>query len=130
LVTLDTDILVSLLKGTPDAVERVRNLLETEEQLSTTMISAYELVKGAYISSRRDENLAKVTESIASLRLLELSIGAVEESARIYNEVKEKGKMIGEFDILIAGITKFNDETLVTRDDHFKTIRGIKLIKW
>lgn len=79
MAALDTDILVALLKGAPDALERIKTLQETGEQLSNTMISAYELAKGAYISSRATENLAKVSESISNLRILELSFGAAEE---------------------------------------------------
>jgi len=130
LVVLDTDILVSLLKGTPDAIERIRTFQESGNEISTTMITAYELVKGAYISSRSDTNLVKVRESLSNLRILDLSIGAAEEAARIYKELRDKGKIVGEFDLLIAGIVQFHDEGLVTRDAHFKMIRGIKLIDW
>jgi predicted nucleic acid-binding protein len=38
--------------------------------------------------------------------------------------------MIGEFHILIAAIAGFYEETIVTRDEDFKSIRGIKVIKW
>jgi len=130
LVVLDTDILVSLLKGTPDAIEKIRTFQESGNEISTTIITAYELVKGAYISSRSDTNLVKVRESLSNLRILDLSIGAAEEAARIYKELRDKGKIVGEFDLLIAGIVQFHDEGLVTRDAHFKMIRGIKLIDW
>jgi tRNA(fMet)-specific endonuclease VapC len=130
LTALDTDILVSLLKGAPDAVEKIRALEERGNRISTTMITAYELLKGAYISSRADENLAKVRESISNLQVLQLSFGAAEEASRIYKEIRERGNLIGEFDVLIAGIVKFHDESLVTRDEHFKSIRGMKLINW
>ena len=130
MASLDTDILVSLLKGDPDAIEKIGKLQTTEDQIATTTITAYELVKGAFLSSRADENLARVRETISNLRVLELSLGATEEAARIYKELRTKGKMVGEFDVLIAGIVKFNDEALVTRDEHFKAIRGIKLITW
>ena len=130
MVVLDTDILVSLLKGTPDAIEKIRTFQESGNEISTTIITAYELVKGAYISSRSDTNLVKVRESLSNLRILDLSIGAAEEAARIYKELRDKGKIVGEFDLLIAGIVQFHDEGLVTRDAHFKMIRGIKLIDW
>jgi len=130
LTALDTDILVSLLKGAPDAVEKIRALQESGNRISTTMITAYELLKGAYISSRADENLAKVRESISNLQVLQLSFGAAEEASRIYKEIRERGNLIGEFDVLIAGIVKFHDESLVTRDEHFKSIRRMKLINW
>ena len=130
MAALDTDILVSLLKGAPDAVEKVRTLQESGNRISTTMITAYELLKGAYISSRADENLAKIRDSISNLHVLELSFGAAEEASKIYKELRDRGRLIGEFDVLIAAIVKFYDESLVTRDDHFKSIRGMKLIKW
>jgi predicted nucleic acid-binding protein len=119
-----------LLKGAPDAVEKIRALQESGNRISTTMITAYELLKGAYISSRADENLAKVRESISNLQVLQLSFGAAEEASRIYKEIRERGNLIGEFDVLIAGIVKFHDESLVTRDEHFKSIRRMKLINW
>lgn len=130
MAALDTDILVSLLKGAPDAVEKIRALQESGSQISTTMITAYELLKGAQISSRADENLAKVRESISNLRLLELSLGAAEEASRIYDELRDRGRPVGEFDVLIAGIVRFHEESLVTRDEHFKSIRGMKIINW
>jgi len=94
------------------------------------MITAYELAKGAYLSSRANENLAKINGTISSIRALDLSFGAADQAAKIYKEVRDKGRMIGEFDILTAAVVKFNDEALVTRDRHFESIRGIKLINW
>jgi len=130
LPALDTDILVSLLKGAPDAIEKISALQDGGQRISTTMITAYELLKGAYLSSRADENLLKVRESISNLEVLGLSFGAAEEASRIHKELRDRGKLVGEFDVLIAGIVKFHDEQLVTRDEHFKAIRGMKLINW
>ena len=130
MAALDTDILVGLLKGAPDAVDKMRTLQDNGDSISTTMITAYELIKGAHLSSKADENVAKVSETISSMSIHELSLGAAEEAGRIYRELQDKGKLIGEFDILIAGIVKFNDETLVTRDERFSNIRGIKLARW
>jgi tRNA(fMet)-specific endonuclease VapC len=130
LAILDTDILVSLLKGDSDAIEKIKTLEDRGEQLSTTIVTACELLKGAYISSRSDENLVKVRDSISTLQVLELSLVACEEAAKIYKWLKEKGDLIGEFDILIAAITRSHDEMLVTRDEHFRSIREFKIIKW
>jgi len=130
LTALDTDVLISLLKGSPDAIEKIRALQERGDRICITMITAYELLKGAHISSRAEENLAKVRESISNLRILDLSLGAAEEASRIYKELQDRGKLISEFDVLIAGTVRFRDEALVTRDGHFKSVRGIKLISW
>ena len=130
MAVLDTDILVGLLKNDPEATGKIRMLQDSGDKITTTMVTAYELVKGAHVSSRADENLAKLYETLASLMILELSFGASDEAARIYRDLRDRGKMIGEFDILIAGTVKFNAETLVTRDEHFKRIPALKTVSW
>lgn len=127
---LDTDILVALLKGSPDAMKKVGELEEKTECVATTIITAYELMKGAYLSARPQENLAKVKDIISNLQVLDLSAKACEEAAQIYIDLKKSGNLIGEFDILIVGIARAYDETIVTRDAHFQAISGLKVINW
>jgi len=128
---LDTDILVALLKGTPQAIQKITSIEKNGDPLSTTIITVYELLKGAYLSDRFEENLAKVTDSLSSIQILDLSFNACEEAAKIYKELKTKGYLVGEFDILIAAITRTNNQTLITRDEHFQAlIPPEKLLKW
>lgn len=130
MAVLDTDVLVALLKGAPDAIEKIRQLEEKSERIATTIITAYELLKGAGISSRPQENLKKVKDSISSLQVLDLSFKACEEASKIYRDLRKTGSVIGEFDILIAAIARTYDETIITRDEHFKLIRGTKFVEW
>ncbi len=71
---LDTDIIVALLKGTPGAIQKITSIEEKGETISTTIITVYELLKGAYLSRMCEENLAKVTDSISNLQNLGLNI--------------------------------------------------------
>ena len=109
---LDTDIIVALLKGTPKAVQKITSIEKTGEPISTTIVTVYELLKGAYLSCRCEENLAKVTDVISNVQILDLTFNACEEAAKIYKELKNKGTMVGEFDILIAAIIRANNESL------------------
>ena len=119
---LDTDIIVALLKGTPDAIQKITSIEEKGETISITIVTVYELLKGAYLSRRCEENLAKVSDVISSMQILDLTFNACEEAAKIYKDLKNKGNMVGEFDILIAAITRANNEDLVTRDEHFELL--------
>jgi tRNA(fMet)-specific endonuclease VapC len=128
---LDTDIIVALLKGTPDAIEKITVIEEKGETITTTILNVYELLKGAYLSRRCEENLAKVTDAISNMQILDITFNVCEEAAKIYKELKNKGTMVGEFDILIAAFTRTNNQELVTRDEHFKLlIPESKLQKW
>lgn len=120
--------MVALLKGSPEIVEKVRGLAE-ESQVATTIITAYELIKGAYLSSERQDNLIDVKEALSNIRVLELSVEACQEASNIFYKLKKNGTIIGEFDILIAAIAKTNKEAILTYDKHFKSIEGLEVIE-
>jgi len=128
---LDSDILIAILKGRPEAIQKITKLEEEGDPLSTTIITAYELLKGAYLSRSSEETLAKVTNAISEIQVLNLTIKSCEEASKIYRDLKKKGHMVGEFDILIAAIARTNDQTLITRDEHFELIMPHqKLATW
>jgi tRNA(fMet)-specific endonuclease VapC len=78
----------------------------------------------------RQENLSAVTKALANLVIIDLSLEACAEASEIYLELKEEGCLIGEFDILIAAIARSNHETLLTRDKHFKGVKGLEIANW
>jgi tRNA(fMet)-specific endonuclease VapC len=127
---LDTNALVALLKGMSDANETFRRLEETENELSTTIISAYELIRGAYVSSTPEKNIAEVQDLLSNMQVLDLTLEACEEAAKIYRQLRKSGHLIGENDMLIAGIVKASSGTLLTRDAHFKIVEGLDTMKW
>ena len=127
---LDTDALISLMNGEPSADKAIRDLEEKENQIVTTIISAYELLRGAHISSNPEKNLARVQDVLSNIPILDLTLQACEEASKIYRDLREKGCLIGEYDVLIAGIAKAHAETVLTRDGHFKIVQGLNTIKW
>ena len=130
MVCLDTDILIGLLRGDKVAISTLKKLESIKSPLKTTVITAYELLKGALISSQPEQNALEVRHLLSSLWLLTLNDDACEEASRIYKMLKTTGKMISEFDILIAGIVVYNDEALVSRDEHFGLIQNLNLERW
>ena len=127
---LDTDILISLLKGKTSAVETISNLENSEGALFTTSITSYELVKGAYISSKQNSNLKIIKDLLSNLNVLNLNEDVIDIAGKIYGDLRKKGKPIGEFDILIAAICMSNKETLISNDAHFKHVDGLSIKNW
>ena len=121
--------MVAFLKGSPDAVNKIDELTKNGN-VSITTITYYELLKGASLSFKRQENLSEITKAIANMLLLDLSLETCAEAAEIYRELKENGRLIGEFDIIIAAIARTNHEALLTRDKHFKYVKGLELANW
>lgn len=118
------------MQGKKDANKAMQDLEEKDERIATTIISAYELFKGADISSRPERNLTKIQNLLSNIDVLNLTLYACQEASDIYNEMREAGSLIGEFDVLIAAIAKTNGEAVLTRDKHFKSVKGLQLANW
>ena len=126
---IDTSVMVAFLKGSPDTVNKIDELTKNGKVAITT-ITYYELLKGASLSLMRQENLLEITKLITNMVIVDLSLEACAEAAEIYRELKEDGRLIGEFDIIIAAIARTNHEALLTLDKHFKSVRGLELTNW
>jgi predicted nucleic acid-binding protein len=127
---LDTDILIALLKGKSDANKTVQMLEDKGESVATSVVSVYELLKGAHLSSKSQENIAEVQDLLSNIDVLDLTLESCNEASQIYKELARNGNLSGEFDVLIAGIAKANNETIVTRDEHFQRISGLRTNEW
>ena len=127
---LDTDILIALLKGETDAYEAMQGLEEKSERLATTVITAYELLKGASLSSKQKDNLSEVQKLLSNIDVLDLTHQACEEAATIYCDIKRAGCLTGEFDVLIAAIALTHGESILTRDTHFRSFKLVKVSEW
>ena len=127
---LDTDVLIALLNGEPNAKNAIEHLEENGEKAATTIITVYELLRGAYISTNHERNLAEVQDLLSNIEILNLTIQACEEASKIYRDLRRAGRLIGEFDTLIAAIVKMHSEAVMTRDEHFSLIQGIDIVEW
>ena len=83
--------MVGLLKGEKEAFEAVRKLRSGGLPLRTTVITAYELLKGSAISVRSDENVVKVKDLLSSVEILALDLKSCEEASKIYSRLRKKG---------------------------------------
>jgi tRNA(fMet)-specific endonuclease VapC len=129
LVCLGTDILVALLRGDEEAKGAIAALEDQGETINTTVITAYELLKGA-AASTREKSGSDVTGLLSQLGILTLTVEACSEAAQILPALRKNGRTIGEFDILIAAIAISNREDLLTRDGHFGMVDRLHVRGW
>jgi len=128
-ICLDTSILIDNLRGKKGTVDFLRKLEDAGTGLSTTAVNSFELFYGAYKSEKRVNNLAAAKTLLSRLMLLDLTVEASDEAARILSLLEEKGYVIGFRDVLIAAIALTNDMTLVTNDvDHFRRVPGLEVL--
>ena len=134
MVVLDSDILVDIMRNSPDAVKFFDKLENRGERLNTTVINAFELFEGTLLFPNKE----KINESTKKVEKLLQSLGSYHftgptslKAAEISSELKRKGTILDFQDICIASISIVNNEKLITRNiKHFERIKGLVIEKW
>lgn len=68
---------------------------------------------------------------IESVEVLQPDLRIEKEAGEIYADLKKKGELISDADILIAATVLANDSVMVTNNkEHFKRIRKLKVDNW
>ncbi len=130
---LDTNTLIEFNAGTPSVIQHV--LAVGVERCCMSVISLHELYYGAYYAKTIKEEyfekemkmIKKLLEKFAVINLPKSS----DAYALIKNSLREKGQLIDEFDMVIAGQAIGEQLTVVTDNiKHFERIPGLKIENW
>ena len=127
---LDTSVLVALLRGDEDIVEKIRKCEEEREDLKTTSITAFELYYGAFKSSRAEENLELVSKLLKSLEVLGFDVEASRIAGSLLADLTRRGEPLEMRDLFIAAIALKTDDKIATRDKDFLRVEKLKIEYW
>jgi tRNA(fMet)-specific endonuclease VapC len=126
---LDTNICVYLLNGNIMLKNKIAQIGLSSIVISNATLS--ELYFGAYNSKKVAENLQRIALFKKNLGILSDSEESAMLFGRIKTDLKLKGCMIEDFDILIASIAIANQYIIVTNNDkHFSRIENLSLENW
>jgi tRNA(fMet)-specific endonuclease VapC len=127
---LDTNAVIALRSRKSEVL--LNRILDSDEgSIGFSSIVAHELYFGAFRS-------AKVSSNLETLRLLMADfplVGFDREDARASGEVRAelaaKGKMMGPYDVLIAGQAKARNLVLITNNiGEFVRVDGLRVEDW
>lgn len=132
MICLDSDFMISLLRGDEKAKTKAKHLEETSRVVVSTAINALELFIGIVAVDGVSGNRVEITRNfLANLDILPLDESSAERSAYILNSLKKIGKDIGLKDSLIAGIALEHKANILTRNvNHFERVSGLKIETW
>ena len=120
LILLDTSAVIEMLKGTSNGA-KVKALIETEK-FAITSITINETLKG------QSKGRELIKEFLQSMYILPFDEAAAWESAKLDQELYEKGKPLGKLDLYIASIALLHSIPLVSFDQNFKNVSKLQLI--
>ena len=131
MVCLDTSFIIALLRRDERALAKLEEYTASQTRLTTTPITACELFKGAYKSTKREKELQKVKKALSFLEVLNFSIEASERYGRLMASEGLQGAPIGDLDAMIASIALTHGEDVVTSNlKHFERVEGLRVDSW
>jgi tRNA(fMet)-specific endonuclease VapC len=124
MITIDTDVLIEILdKKSEKGDEALKQILQSEEEICTTVINIHEILCGLH-------KYEKPVKEILLLPVLNYTKKDAVLSSKIELEAEERGNSIRRTDAMIAAITINNGATLYAFDlKHFRPLKtlGLKL---
>lgn len=127
---LDTNICIFLKNGkSPHVLERLKTVID--QPLFISSITVAELQFGVYNSLYPERNRVSLLEFLAPFTLLDFDDADTEQYGKIRKNLKNRGMLIGPFDLLIAAQVLTKKLTLVTNNTaEFERIDGLLLEDW
>jgi tRNA(fMet)-specific endonuclease VapC len=124
LIILDTDVVIDFFIGISPEAEGVLKLI-SQEEAALTAISVFELYAGVEGKRRLDQ----IETFIRDLTILPLDVIEAALAGKIFTQLKSKGQLIGNHDILIAAVCLANGLPLYTKNViHFSKIKDIQIL--
>jgi tRNA(fMet)-specific endonuclease VapC len=128
---LDTNICIYIINKKPISYIKKLESLEKTDSIALSAIVLAELQYGVSNSRFKEKNQINVNSFVSKLDIIDFT----EQCAFFYGEIrtdlKQKGIIIGNNDLLIASHAICEEATLVTNNiSEFNRIKGLKLINW
>ena len=127
---LDSDFLIAVLRGYPEAEDKLREL-DQEGRQATTSINSFELFYGASRSREKRNNIEKVKNLLERLEVLPFELGSSERAGEELAALSARGESVDFRDAMMAAVARSNGLPIVSRNrDHFSRFRDLKLEVW
>ena len=126
---IDTNIAIYTLKNRPAKVRAAFKKHSGEMCLSS--VSMGELIYGAEKSARVEHNLSIIEGLGARLKVESFDMRAAMHFGQLRAELAKSGKLIGPYDMMIAGHARALGLILVTNNQReFDRVSGLRVENW
>ena len=126
---LDTNILIYAIRNRPKKIREA--FKKHSEYLAMSTVTLGELIYGAEKSAQAVRNLADIEALAARLDVLPFDSEAAIHFGQVRAELAKSGKIIGPYDLMIAGHARSCGLILVTNNlREFKRVPGLRVENW
>ena len=125
-VLVDTNIVSAHFKGDRAITPR----LQACDMIYLPSIVLGELHFGAHRSLNPAGNLERIGRFVAAVMLLSVDAATAVLYGQLKADLMTAGQIIPDNDLWIAALGKQHDLTLISRDQHFAHVTGLKWVVW
>jgi tRNA(fMet)-specific endonuclease VapC len=127
---LDTDVLSGLMRKTPVALNRARVYLADHRQLTISLVTRFEILRGLK-AKRANAQLAAFDSFCMNNEVLPITDQIIVRAAETYADLHNRGQLIADADILIAATAIENGLVMATNNlADFGRITGLQIDNW
>ncbi len=126
---LDTNIIIDLLEGKENIVSNLKNLYQSQT-VKISDIVYYEVLRG--FKYKNDDLKLSIFEDFCNCIGVEYQTKeSMEKASEVYADLKHKGKLIEDDDILIGSLALVKNGILITNNKrHLSRINDLKIEVW
>ena len=130
-VLLDTDTLSEVMKTRdPQVRQSAQQYLARYGRFTFSIITRYEILRGLK-AKEAIRQIEAFEQRCRGSNVLPLTDEIVVRAADIYADLRRRGQLISDADILIAATALIHSLTLVTENTaHFRRIPGLSIESW
>jgi predicted nucleic acid-binding protein len=124
---LDTSVIIDYLRGKDDVVRSLDNF---SGSLVSCLVVKAELYEGVYLSNNKDKTGPKLEDFFAGLtEVYGMNTAVAKKFGEIRSDLRSRGKLIDDMDILIAATCLVNKLPVVTSNPkHFNLVKDLVVI--
>jgi len=111
-VLIESSAIIDYLKGN----KKVEEVILNSEDFYISSLTVYEILLGKVKES-------EILDFLSAFKIINLTRKDAIIGSKIYKKLKDKGKLIGNFDILISAQAINRRLTLVTKDSDFLRVK-------
>lgn len=127
---LDTNFVVDILNGKEFAVSKLKSFNKENRSYAIAAPTIFELWSGIISIKKSENDKQKMAALLREQIIYTLDDESAEAAGIIHGKLIKNGLAIEPVDCMIAGIAKVHNRQVLTRDEHFSRIEGLKVEKY
>ena len=129
-VLLDSDILSALMRRDPKALSTATRYLAEHGCFTFSVLTRYEILRGLSWKGTK-QRVAAFERFCSSNRILPVTDDVADAAARIYADLRRRGELVGDADMLIAASALVHRLGVATNNvHHFARVEGLHVENW